>query len=217
MVECNKCGVRVDTRGSICPLCHGKICVNDNPTYPKIRSTSTWVFIKRVLLFNVILISAIVALINYLWTPSTKWSLFVIAGLASMYIIFMGIMRGHKRILSMMFYMCFLLIMITVIWDNLIGFKGWSLNYVLPSLAISYGLFLLLLRFISHLSWYDIGIYIYLHVLLEFVPIILLAKNIITFKPLAIISAIFGIINLTILLVFDFSHFKKDIAMRLHI
>ena len=217
MSECVKCGIKINTRGNYCPLCHAKIDACANPIYPKIQTTSTWVFIKRILLFGVVLISLVVGLVNYLLTPSTLWSGFVIAGLVSMYLIFLGIMKGHKRILSMMFSMCFLIIMITIFWDRLIGFKGWSINYVLPSLAISYGLFLLVLRFISHFSIEDIGIYIYLHLLLEFLPLLLLFKGSITFRPLAIISAIFGVINLTVLLVFDFSHLKKDLAMRLHI
>ncbi len=217
MAFCKKCKVEVDSRGSSCPLCNAKICVTADPVYPAIKTTSTWLFVKRLLLFNVVLVSAIVLFLNYMLTPNTKWSVFVIAGLMSMYVIFLGIMKGHKRILSMMFYLCFLIIMMTIVWDNLIGWRGWSINYVLPSLAISYGLFLLVLRFLSHLTIEDIGIYIYLHVLLEFLPLILFYKGIVTFEPLAVISAIFGLINLLILLIFDFSRLKKDLSMRLHI
>ncbi len=217
MVYCKKCDVKIDSPGEICPLCHGKIEASKEATYPKTMTKSTWVFIKRLLFANIVFVSALVLLLNRTLTPNTKWSPFVIAGLISMYVIFMGIMKGRKRVLSMMFYMCFLVIIITIGWDNLIGFKGWSLNYVMPSLAISYGVFLLVLRFIFHFSIDSNSIYIYLHVLLEFVPLVLYYKNVITFKPLAVVSAAFGLLNLVILLVFDFSHFKKDVAMRLHI
>ena len=217
MIICKKCNVKIDTIGSVCPLCHNKIEKNDDSTYPLITTVATWGFIKKILLFTVILISALVVLLNKTLTPNTSWSLFAIAGVITMYTIFLGIMKGRKRILSMMFYMCFLIIIITVGWDNLIGFRGWSINYVLPSLAISYGIFLIILRFVSHFSIDDNSMYIYLHVLLEFVPLILYYREIVTFKPLAVISAVFGIINLTILLIFDFSHVKKDLAMRLHI
>lgn len=214
---CKKCNVEVDTIGSTCPLCHSEIDKNDNPTYPVIKTKSVWNFIKRLLLSVVIFTSALVILLNRTLTPNVGWSSFVIAGLLSMYLIFLGIMKGRKRILSMMFYMCFLLIFITIGWDKLIGFKGWSVNYCLPSLAISYGIFLIILRFVSHFAFEDNSVYIFLHVLLEFIPLVLYYEEIVTFKPLAVISAAFGLVNLTILLVFDFSHFKKDLAMRLHI
>lgn len=217
MKVCKKCDVEVDTIGEFCPLCNSFIGQNRDSSYPVIKTTSVWNFVKRLMLLVIVAISSIVALLNYTLTPNTSWSLFVIVGLVSMYAIFLGVMKGRRRIVAMMFYMCFLIILITITWDNLIGYRGWSINYVMPSLAISYGLFLIVMRFISNFSLRDNTIYIYLHILLEFLPLALYYKNIVTFKPLAVISAVFGIINLLVLLVFDFSHFKKDIAMRLHI
>lgn len=217
MAKCKKCKVEIDTRGEHCPLCNAKIEKNVDPTYPSISTTSMWLFIKRIMLLTVIVISGLVAILNYELSPTTKWSAFVIASLWSMYIVFLGIMKGHKRILSLMFYMSFLILMITIFWDKFLGFKGWSLNYVLPSVAIGYGVFLVVLRFVSHFAIEDNSIYIYLHILLEFLPLVLYINDVVTFQPLAVISACFGTVNLLILLIFDFSHLKKDLAYRLHI
>lgn len=217
MIRCKKCDVLVDTIGETCPLCGVHLKKNPTPTYPKITTKSTWLFIKRTLLLLVILITGIVVVINRLLNPDTRWSIFVFAGLLSMYTIFLNIMKGRKRVFSMMFSICFVLILITVFWDNLFGFNGWSLNFVLPSLAISYGLFLLILRFVANFLIIENMHFIYLHLLLEFLPLILLKRGIVTFEPLALISALFGTINLAILIIFDFSHLKKDLAMRLHI
>ncbi len=217
MPKCNKCNVLVDTKGVCCPLCNAKIEKTESPTYPIIKTMSTWQFIKRILTIAVLGISILAVFLNKVLTPNTSWSAFVIAALWSMYIVFLGIMKGHSRVLSMMFYMSFIILIITTLWDDLTGFRGWSWNYVLPSVAIGYGVFLVALRFVSHFAIEDNSIYIYLHILLEFLPIFLYMKEIVTFKPLAVISACFGIINLIILLLFDFSHLKKDLAMRLHI
>lgn len=217
MSRCNKCDIEVDTKGTHCPLCNARIEKTASPTYPIIKTMSTWQFIKRILLIVVISISVLVIFLNRILTPLTKWSVFVIAALWTMYVIFLGVMKGHKRILSMMFYMSFLIIMITNLWDNLVGDYGWSLNYVLPSVAISYGIFLIALRFVSHFAIEDNSMYIYLHIFLEFLPMVLYVKKIVTFAPLAVISAFFGIVNLLVLIVFDFTHLKKDLAMRLHI
>lgn len=217
MTKCKKCDIELDTLGSSCPLCGTKITKNADSTYPEIKSKLTSSFVKKLLRFIVIFVSLAVLLINKMLTPNIKWSGFVIAGLISMYIIFRGIMRGRKRMLTMAFYMCFLIILITIFWDYYIGYRGWSLNYVLPSICISYGIFLIVLRFVSYFAFRENSNYIYLNVLLEFVPLVLYYTGYVTFKPLSLISAILGIVNLLILVLFDTTKFKNDLEKNLHI
>ncbi len=217
MIKCDKCNVLVDTPGEHCPLCGSKILKNNDSTYPIIKNSNTWKFVKRLLFFIVASISILIIFLNYTLTPNIKWGVFTSLGLISMYIIFLGIINGRKRVLSMMFYLCFLILLITISWDYLIGYKGWSLNYVLPSLSICYGIFLIILHFVSYLAFTSNSTYIYLHVLLEFVPLILYYTGFVTFKPLAIISAAFGLVNLSILVLFDTTDLKNDLAKKLHI
>ncbi len=217
MIKCDKCNVEVDAPISTCPLCGSKIPKNPNSTYPIIKNSNTWKFVKRLLFLIICSLSVLIVFLNYTLTPNIKWGIFTVAGLFSMYVIFLGIVNGRKRILSMMFYLCFIILLITVFWDYLVGYRGWSLNYVLPSLSICYGIFLIILRFVSYLAFTQNSTYIYLHVLLEFLPLVLYYTGVVTFKPLAIISAIFGITNLSILVIFDTSNFKNDLARKLHI
>lgn len=216
-MECLKCGVKVDATGNICPLCHSHIEKNGDASYPLIKHRLTGGLVKKILLFFTILVSILAIFLNAVTTPSINWASFVVAGAISMYIISVGIMKGHRRILSMMFYMCFLLLLVALLWDNVFGFNGWSINYVLPSLAIGYGVFLLILRVISYFAFRENSTYIYLHVLLEFLPLILYYKGIVTFKPLAVISAGCGLVNFLVLILFDASKLKEDMMKKLHI
>lgn len=216
-MECLKCGVKVDTTGDICPLCHSHLEKNDGASYPLIKHRLTGSVVKKILLFFTILVSILAVFINTVTTPSINWASFIVAGAISMYIISVGIMKGHRKVLSMMFYMCFLLLAIAILWDKVLGFTGWSINYVLPSLAIGYGVFLLILRFISYFAFRENSGYIYLHVLLEFLPLILYYREVVTFKPLAIISAVFGLVNFLVLILFDTSKLKEDMMKKLHI
>ena len=59
--------------------------------------------------------------------------------------------------------------------------------------------------------------YIYLNVCIEFIPMILVVLDKISFPLLAMISCIMGIINILILLIFDGSNFKEDIRKKLHV
>jgi len=217
VIRCKKCDVLVNTLSENCPLCGSKIPHNDDNIYPITKRIITSNFLRKILIFNVLCISMIVLLINYTITPDVNWCGFVIAGLISFFIIFDGIMMGRKKVLKLMFYMCIVLILITLFWDYYTGFRGWSINYAFPSLLICYGLFLLVLRFVSYFAFRANSNIIYLHVLLEFVPFVLLQNGIITFKPLSIICACLGILNLLILLLFDYSRLKLDLEKKLHI
>lgn len=217
MTKCKKCNVFVDTPNDFCPLCDSKIDACQNSTYPVIEHKSTWNFVKRLLLFIVVSTSIIVLLLNYTLTPNIRWAPFVVAGILSMCLVFLRIIRGRKRVLGLMFSLCFLIITLTIFWDYFVGYRGWSVNYVFPSICICYGIFLIILRIVSYFAFRANSTYIYLNILLEFVPLILFYKELVTFKPLAIISAVLGIVNLLILLVFDTSRLKEDLAKNLHI
>lgn len=217
MVRCNKCDVEVNTLSEHCPLCNGIIPKNEYNIYPYTKKIITSNVLRKILLFIVILTSSVVSLINYSVTPNVRWAGFVIAGLISFFLIFDGIMRGRKKVLKLMFYMCFILILITLFWDYYTGYRGWSLNYVFPSLLICYGIFLIVLRFVSYFAFRQNSTIIYLHVMLEFVPFILLQREIIVFKPLSVICACLGILNLLVLVLFDYSRLKLDLEKQLHI
>ena len=218
MIKCKKCNVLVDVYGDVCPLCNSKLDMfNEDSIYPFVKTKLSSDFVRRLILLIVLVCSCFSIVINYLLTPTIRWAGFVVAVLMSSYLVFRKIMNGRKKVLKLLFSLNFLAIILAMFWDYYTGYHGWSINYVLPSLCIFYGVFLLILRFVSYFAFRENSSSIYLNVLLEFLPLILLRVDIITFKPLAIISGLLGILNLLILIVFDGSKFKDDLAKKLHI
>jgi hypothetical protein len=217
-MRCKKCDIDINTISNNCPLCGSSLIgEKERSVYPHIKSKLTSNFVRKLVLFIVLIISITVLIINVVLTPKIKWGSFVVAALISSYLIFRSIMNGRKKVLKLLFTLNFLIICLAIFWDYYTGYRGWSLNFVLPSLCISYGIFLIVLRFVSYFAFRENSYSVYLNVLLEFVPIILLYYGKITFKPLAIISLIFGIANLLILIIFDGSRFKDDLEKKLHI
>lgn len=217
MSKCKKCNIEIDVPSNICPLCKSEIDYNEEATYPIIKKGLGLQFVRRLVLFILLLIGISVVLINYLIVPKYSWSLFVVLALISTYVIFRSILDGRKKVLRLMFSLNFIVIILSLLWDYFTGAHMWSLNYVLPCLCISYGIFLIVLRFVSYFAFRENSTYIYLNILLEFVPLILLHYEIVRFKPLAVISAIFGLVNLLILIIFDGSKFKDDLIKNFHI
>jgi len=217
-LKCNKCNVYVDAPVNICPLCTSEIKSKSkiDASYPSLSTKATQKFIKKIIFFIACLICIAILCINYFLTPSIKWSIFVVLQIFLSYYIFSNIFSGRKKILKLLLTLNILVCFISVFWDFYSGFMGWSINYVFPSLCISYGVFVLVLRLVNYFAFRENSYYIYLNICLGFVPIILSLCGKIEANPLIYLSSLFAILNLLILIIFDGSNFKDDIARKVH-
>ena len=75
---------------------------------------------------------------------------------------------------------------------------------------------MIILRFVKYFAFKENTSFIYLNVCIAFVPLILVKFGKITFPLLAVISAVMGVINILILIIFGWSNFKEDIRKKLH-
>lgn len=216
MTKCNKCNIKLNTSGDICPLCNSEIKNTGDLVYPIIKNNLAKSMLMKKIFFIHCLVCMIIILINYLCTPNIKWSFFVVIQLILTYFIFKKVLSGRNKILSLLFMLNFITCIISIFWDYYTGFRGWSINYVLPSLCICYGIFMIVLRIVKYLAFKENTSYIYLNVCIAFVPLILMKLDMITFPILSMLSAVMGVINLLILVIFGWSNFKEDIRMKLH-
>lgn len=217
MSKCTKCKVNLDTLGDRCPLCNSEIKKTKNSTYPAIKPKMTKVLFRKIMLLIALVICMVVGFVNFVLTPHIKWSLFVILQIILMYYVFYHILSGRKKVIKLLFVLNILVCALSIFWDHYTGFRGWSINYVFPSLCITYGIFMLILRFVSYFAFRENSSYIYLNVCLAFLPICLLNLDKLSVEILAYASAVIGMVNLIILIVFDGSSFKNDIVRKLHI
>ena len=216
MAKCTKCNIELNTISDVCPLCNSEIKNKDNSIYPVIKNNLNKSSLMKIIFFINCLICVSILLINYFCTPGVKWSIFVVIQLIVTYWVFRKVLRGRNKILRLLFILNFIICAVSLFWDYYVGFSGWSINYVLPSLCISYGIFMLILRFVKYFAFKENSSFIYLNVCIEFVPLILVFYDKITFPLLAIISAVMGVLNLLVLMIFDGSNFKEDIRKKLH-
>lgn len=217
-MKCNKCDVLIDAPTNICPLCNSEIKNNktNNCSYPILQTKATQVFIRKVIFFIACLICITILCINYFLTPSIKWSIFVVLQIFLSYYAFYNIFNGRKKIIKLLLALNIFICSLSIFWDFYSGFLGWSINYVFPALCISYGVFMLVLRFVNYFAFRENSSYIYLNISLGFVPLILAFMDKVIVNPLTYLSALLAILNLLILIIFDGSNFKEDIAKKIH-
>lgn len=217
-MKCNKCRVYIDAPTNICPLCNSEIKIKNkiDSSYPTLPTKANQKLLKKIIFFIACLVCITILCINYFLTPSIKWSIFVVLQIFLSYFVFTNIFNGRKKILKLLLTLNVLICSISIFWDFYSGFIGWSINYVFPALCISYGVFMLVLRFVNYFAFRETSSYIYLNICLGFIPIILVLCEKISANPLIYLSSLFAILNLLILIIFDGSNFKEDIAKRIH-
>ena len=217
MSKCLKCDVIVNGVTNKCPLCDSVIDETKDNIYPRKINGLKYGFIRKISLFITVICSLCVLLLNFYLTPNYRWSLFVIGQLFIFYILFFKILNGRNKILRILFTFNILVCSLSIFWDIYIGFNGWSLDYVLPSLCITYGIFVLLLRFINYFAFRQNSSYIYFNICLGFTPLVLLSLDIVKVDILSNLSAIIAFINLIILIIFDWSDLKIFISKKFHL
>ncbi len=156
MSRCRQCNVEILDETERCPLCDSVLEYTEEMEnmYPNARvRTRKWVFLSKVYLFVAILLEAIMFGINYVDKYKIGWSL--IAGLGLLYgyiVIRLAILgqAGHK--LKIILLSAIGIIMMILV-DFVIGYHGWSVNYVLPSCVIALDIGIVVLMLVNRRNW----------------------------------------------------------------
>ena len=218
-MKCEKCNVELDIISNKCPLCKSVVCEDKNPdgSYPILKPVVSNKLYKKLLFFITCIISVIVFILNIALTPDIRWSWFVIGQLMISYYILSKILNGRIKVIKILLMLNIFVCALSIFWDWYTGFHGWSTNYVIPALCITYGTFMLILRFVRYYAFKENSSYIYLNICLEFVPALLVYFELAKLNILIYWAVLLGIINLLLLIIFDGSSFKDDIVKKLHI
>ena len=143
-MKCEKCNIELDIISNKCPLCKSVVCEDKNPegSYPILKPVVSNKLYKKLLFFIACFISVAVVFLNVALTPGIRWSFFVILQLIISYWIFSRILSGRVKVIKLFLILNILVCALSIFWDSYTGFKGWSTNYVIPALCISYGVFI---------------------------------------------------------------------------
>lgn len=117
-----------------CPLCKAKLSGDiEKRQYPLLekKRNKLGLFLKLMAL-GTALICIVSVLINILLTPALRWSFFVFFGAVCFWLSFSyAIKKRHKLPKNIIVQVIFTSVL-CVLWDVLTGFRGWSLDYVIP-------------------------------------------------------------------------------------
>lgn len=135
MGKCRKCDLEVLDETEVCPLCKSILEQTDEVEnmYPNVRVRMRRMkLFSNIYLFLAICVEAVLVGINAVTSSQIWWS--VIAGLVLFYIylVLRHTILGKYGYRGKIFVLAVITVLSAVAIDMVIGYRGWSVDYVLP-------------------------------------------------------------------------------------
>ena len=219
MKYCEKC--KVNIRGNVehCPLCqhelNGASCERMFPVInlPYKRYT----FVVKLLILITVTVGIISFGINLIIPSSGWWSAFVVLGILCFWISFTLAIKKRSNISKAITYQAVAVSAISIFWDIITGWHGWSLDYIFPILCV---MTMASMSIIVKATNIPVGDYILCMIadsIFGIAPIIFYLCNLLNVIIPSIICFCASVVSLTAIILFEGRSIKDEITRKFHI
>lgn len=156
MSRCIQCNIEILDETERCPLCNSVLekTIEVENMYPNVRvKARRMMLLSRIYLFLSIVTEVILIGINYSIQSKTWWSLITGLCLFYGYMVIRFAILGKTGYKEKTLVLTIIAILVMVAIDFLIGYHGWSVNYVLPSGILFMDAAILLLMIVNRRNW----------------------------------------------------------------
>lgn len=218
MQYCEKCNVKITGNHTKCPLCQGDLRgeITKTNTFPNIPKENHIInlILKISALVDITTIS-IAVLLNLSF--GGHWSLYVVFGSLTAWIVVIITIKMHGNLAKNTIWLTAIISILSVVWDILTGYRGWSIDYVLPILCCSAMIEMAIVAYIKRLRIEDFIFYMIIDILFGIIPLVLMLLDVVTIPYPSIVCVVTSIISLSTLILFEGKALKAEIVRRMHI
>lgn len=221
MQHCDNCKVKITGNQKVCPLCGGLLHKDDQngeekfPQIPTIYQEFN-LFIRIMLLISISIIIISFA-VNAIFTKDSRWSILVAAGILCMWISMFIIIRKKNNIPKTIIWQVVLISFLSVLWDRYMGWFGWSIDYVIPSICVGAMIVMAISAKMLRIGARDLIVYLFIDGIFGFIPIIFLLIGWLHVTIPSIICVAASAISLTAILLFEWDNMRGELNKRMHI
>ena len=220
MSRCKQCNVEILDETERCPLCHSVLekTVEVENMYPNVRTmTRRLALLSRIYLFVAILVEALLIYLNVLSDSEMFWS--AIPGLAMLYgyLVLRYAILGKSGYKGKIIVLTLIAILMVVAIDFVVGYRGWSVNYALPSAILLVGAGILVLMCINRRNWQSYMMWQIFMILCSVVPLVLYAVGIVTAPILALLAFAFSTALFLGTLIIGDRRARTELRRRFHV
>lgn len=220
MKYCDKCKVHVRGKNERCPLCQRQLSGDNDKQrcYPAVLTVYKQYagFFKLLILLSVT--SAVVSIaVNMIIPWSGVWSFYVAVGIGCFWLSLILAVKKRKRLPQNITWQAAIMSVLSIGWDFLTSWSGWSLNYAMPIIfVVAMGSMMIL----SKLLKIQVGDYLMcliIDVVFGFIPIIFYSMGMITSPIPSLVCISCSIIVLTMIILFQGRQIMMELGKRFHI
>ena len=220
MSRCKQCNVEILDETERCPLCHSVLekTVEVENMYPNVRTmTRRLALLSRIYLFVAILVEALLIYLNVLSDSEMFWS--AIPGLAMLYgyLVLRYAILGKSGYKGKIIVLTLIAILMVVAIDFVVGYRGWSVNYALPSAILLVDAGILILMCINRRNWQSYMMWQIFMILCSIVPLVLYAVGIVTAPLLAVLAFAFSAALFLGTLIIGDRRARTELRRRFHV
>jgi len=221
MQSCDNCKVSLKGNQKICPLC-GSILQESEEDQEEVFPHIPTIYQEfNLMIRTMILISISVTIISFavnaIFTKESRWSLIVAASVLCMWISLYFIIRKKNNIPKTIVWQVALIGILSILWDKSMGWLGWSIDFVIPSVCVGAMIVMAIAAKILKIGVRDLIIYLLVDAIFGFVPIIFLIFGWIHIGFPSIICLATSAISLSALILYEGDNMKAEINKRVHI
>lgn len=220
MSRCKQCNVEILDETERCPLCHSVLekTVEVENMYPNVRTmTRRLALLSRIYLFVAILVEALLIYLNVLSDSEMFWS--AIPGLAMLYgyLVLRYAILGKSGYKGKIIVLTLIAILMVVAIDFVVGYRGWSVNYALPSAILLVDAGILILMCINRRNWQSYMMWQIFMILCSVVPLVLYAVGIVTASLFALLAFAFSAALFLGTLIIGDRRARTELRRRFHV
>ncbi len=219
MLRCNKCGVNVRSEKKVCPLCQSELTGEPErgvfPVIPTVYSQFELFF--KILIFGTVAGGLISIALDLMIFEHITWSLFVILGIISFWVLMFFAVNKRNNIPKSITYQVALVGGISVVWDLITGWRGWSIDFVIPIACVVAIALLGIIGKVFRMPRVDYIFSIIADATFGIVPLILYILKLVHVIYPSIICFTLSLLSIASLMIFDGANIISGMKKRMHL
>ncbi len=219
MQQCRKCKVNVEGHKQRCPLCQSQLTGQYGeelfPEHAQPKYSSN--FLIRIISFIAICAAVICISTDYMLSGGFSWSIISLGGIICAWLTATVGITYRKKILKNITWQLFLITALSVIWDRYTGWRGWSVDFVLPCSCIVAMASVIVVSKVLKKKPGEYMLYLIIGGFYGFLPLICLIAGLVHIRYPSVICTGISIIFMAALFIFRGKTTKDEIERRFHI
>lgn len=220
MQYCKRCRVMIENPSERCPLCQGELDgepEKDGQLFPDLtRERSMKDLGFRIFTFFCAALIIVGLAVNFIIPSRVFWAGFEAAAVVCMWILTAVAFVKRRNLLKNTLWQMVLLCGISLFWDFLTGYRGWSLEYAIPIvILVVFPVLTVIIKLMKlQVSYYMI--YYIMACIAGILQMIFLVAGLVKMRIPSVLCGAVSALVLTGLLIFQWKNFWEEVKKKMH-